>query len=274
MSLKTSLQRLLARAARQRRIREWILGLRGRILGGRGVYQRRPPFDRELGIDASGTEPAYLLGLAAPGDYSKAIGYLGVVPSVLRAALMDIPDPASRGFVDLGCGKGRALAMATEWPFQRILGIELSPELARIARRNAECVRKSHPERTPIEVIEGDATAPSLPEGALAIYFYHPFGEALIAKLVDALARAAETRDLVISYVNPVYAHVFDARPVFRRWAARSLPIADEDRPFCEGDHELLLMWRAGPIADFAPRPGADRQLVVTEPGLRVEFAP
>ena len=31
-------------------------------------------------------------------------------------------------FIDVGCGKGRALLLASEFPFRRIVGVELSPE--------------------------------------------------------------------------------------------------------------------------------------------------
>jgi hypothetical protein len=39
-------------------------------------------------------------------------------------------------FIDLGSGKGRALLLASEFPFRRIVGIELLPELHTIAKQN------------------------------------------------------------------------------------------------------------------------------------------
>jgi len=43
-------------------------------------------------------------------------------------------------FIDIGSGKGRALLMAAEYPFRRIVGVELLPELHAIARENiAKC---------------------------------------------------------------------------------------------------------------------------------------
>ncbi len=39
-------------------------------------------------------------------------------------------------FVDFGFGKGTALLLATEFPFKRIIGVEFSPELHRIAEEN------------------------------------------------------------------------------------------------------------------------------------------
>jgi predicted RNA methylase len=41
-------------------------------------------------------------------------------------------------FVDIGSGKGRALIIAAEYAFKRIIGVEYSPSLATICRRNLE----------------------------------------------------------------------------------------------------------------------------------------
>ena len=39
-------------------------------------------------------------------------------------------------FIDVGSGKGRVLLMAADYPFRRILGIELLPALNRVAQEN------------------------------------------------------------------------------------------------------------------------------------------
>src|SRR5689334_6318907 len=39
-------------------------------------------------------------------------------------------------FIDLGSGKGRTLMMASDYPFRRIFGLELLPDLDRIAQEN------------------------------------------------------------------------------------------------------------------------------------------
>src|ERR1700754_2580229 len=41
-------------------------------------------------------------------------------------------------FVDLGSGKGRALLLASRFPFRRIVGVEIAPELSRVAAANIE----------------------------------------------------------------------------------------------------------------------------------------
>ena len=39
-------------------------------------------------------------------------------------------------FLDIGSGKGRALLLAAEYPFRRIVGVELMPELNSMAEEN------------------------------------------------------------------------------------------------------------------------------------------
>ena len=39
-------------------------------------------------------------------------------------------------FIDIGSGKGRALLLAADYPFRRILGLELLPGLYRVAQQN------------------------------------------------------------------------------------------------------------------------------------------
>jgi SAM-dependent methyltransferase len=70
-------------------------------------------------------------------------------------------------FVDIGCGKGRALIVASEFPFQRIVGVDHSPELVTFARRNA-------PSAT---LVVGDATTYCFEQHPTVVFFYNPFRE-------------------------------------------------------------------------------------------------
>jgi hypothetical protein len=76
-----------------------------------------------------------------------------------RRAPSDQSAPGYRGFLlyYLGCGKGRANIVASEFPFKRIVGIELSHALVEVARTNAETIHKAMPARTKIKIIEGNA---------------------------------------------------------------------------------------------------------------------
>jgi SAM-dependent methyltransferase len=78
-------------------------------------------------------------------------------------------------FVDIGCGKGRVLLSALEFPFRQIIGIELSSTLAKIAEKNLGTARLFTRRALSSEVICGDATEFVTPKGPLIVFFYNPF---------------------------------------------------------------------------------------------------
>ena len=194
-------------------------GLRGLARATRnfaaGYYQRwlDARFDRKYGIDTLGVN----LDLAALGvgaeHLAEANGYEAVqIPmfgAMMRAAGID---PRGYAFVDFGCGKGRALVLAAEWGFRRIIGVELAPALYHAARGNIDAYRRRRPRASPIEVRCGDAAELPIPEGDALLYFYNPFGEGVMRKVAANIGRAyrAAPRNLVIVYRNPVHLRAFD----------------------------------------------------------------
>ncbi len=74
------------------------------------------------------------------GDENQ--GYMGTNPKHFEAMLHQLPiDRSTYSFVDLRCGKGTALFLASEAGFRRVIGVELVPDLLDAARRNVERVR-------------------------------------------------------------------------------------------------------------------------------------
>lgn len=198
---------------------------------GRHHPAMRPhPLDISYGTTTNGMYPPWQIRSGDAADAHSTI-YLGCQPSCLRAALKAIPSFQDRSFVDLGCGKGRALIVASELPFQRIVGVELSPGLAAIARSNAKIVRKKHPQRTAIEIVQGDATGMPLPEGNLVVFSYHSFGIRMVRRMLDRIeeAVAGSNREIFLIYENPVHGDVVDNRSGFSRWYCGMVPCdADE----------------------------------------------
>ncbi len=142
------------------------------------------PFDLEHGTDTGGWISGGDLAASTLSALYTTI-YLGIAPSALRAALA--ASPIARGdltFVDIGCGKGRALLIAAEFPFRRLLGVELAPELCAIANANLAL----NPDWTSrISVTNGDATTFVYPEGPLFIFLYTPFLLPLVRRFMANL---------------------------------------------------------------------------------------
>jgi len=122
-------------------------------------------------------------------------------------------------FVDFGCGMGRALLFASTLPFREIIGVELSPSLAQVARRNLTAYYAATGKTSPLWRVEtADARTFDIPPEASVFYFFNPFDAAVLAAVADrliTLARRAQ-RELLILYVKPEHEDVFGSRGFVR----------------------------------------------------------
>ena len=180
-------------------------------------WNRKHPFDRANGTDTSGMVPVSDLSLSETAS-AHAVCYAGSQPSIVRYSLAVLPPLDRFNFVALGCGKGRVLVVASEFPFVDIVGVELSSTLIGIARANAKIVSRNFPTRPEIRVVESDAASYLLPAGDLVLYLYHPFGEPVVAKVVQALEAAIASqrlRQVFVVYYNPLRVIVSTPRRPF-----------------------------------------------------------
>lgn len=239
----------------------------------RDPWMRTHPFDQDYGTKTSGSVPAWLLNSGQEADAHITV-YAGCQPSCLRHALSVIPQPERRSFVDFGCGKGRALIVASELPFRRIVGIESAPALVAIARSNARIVRRRNPRRTAIEIVQGDATATPLPDGDLVIFQYHSFGSDVVARMLAAITDAvAQTgREVFLVYENPVHGGLIDAHPQFTRWYCRTVACDPSEIGFAPDDADTIVIWRLGG-ADRPVAADAQTPIVVTQIGWKAVLA-
>jgi SAM-dependent methyltransferase len=129
------------------------------------------------------------------------------------------PNWADFTFVDLGSGKGRTLLMAADYPFRRIVGVELLPSLHQIAQENLSRYKADSQKCFALETICGDATTFSLPEEPLVIYLFNPFPEAGLRRVVSNLEQTlrARPRPVYMLYHNPLLEPVLAASTVLHR---------------------------------------------------------
>jgi len=122
-------------------------------------------------------------------------------------------------FIDIGSGKGRALLLASEFPFRRIVGIELLPELNQIAEENIRKFANAQGRALPLEAICGDATEFEFPDEPLVIYFFHPLTEAGFRKVLSNLQSSLRRhpRPVQIVYANPLFEMLLAGTPEFKK---------------------------------------------------------
>lgn len=153
--------KLKRRASRRQRLREWWYDLRHRA-------------------DTRGFIRADVFGFSP----SRVRAYVGTPWELAQTVFERVGVSAHDVFVDYGCGKGRMLLIARRYPFRRIVGVELIPELAAVARSNARSNDR-------IEVVEADASRWDLPVDATVLYAFNPFGSDV---WVEVLQRIGESQ--------------------------------------------------------------------------------
>ncbi len=111
-------------------------------------------------------------------------------------------------FVDLGSGKGRTLLMAADYPFAKIVGAEIIPELHAIALENIAKYRGEQQKCFAIEAWPGDAREFPLPAGPKVIYLFNPFPADVLRAMLERVRLAAQDETYVV-YHNLVELDVF-----------------------------------------------------------------
>jgi len=111
--------------------------------------------------------------------------------------------------------------MASDYPFQRIIGVELLPALNRIAKENLALYKSDSQRCFAIDSVCTDATSFPLPRSPLVLYLFNPFPEIplrrVLAHITDCLHQQ-ETPAYVL-YHNPEQEHVLAENPNFMRIA-------------------------------------------------------
>lgn len=213
------------------------------------------PFDVKYGTDTGGyLSPEDLV----TGQTNDALnyGYSAIAPSVFREAsrrwLATLPAVSGRieaySFVDLGAGKGRAMLLAAEMPFRKVIGVELNLHLAGIAQRNAARWRRAARSKANIRVVQEDAAKFQWPRAPLLVYLYNPFNCSLVAKMAEKLAAAVSPGPGLIDilYVNPTCTDALTSQGRFiHLWTVRiQMEEADQKADPYGTDSDLVSAFR------------------------------
>lgn len=169
-------------------------------------YLGEATFDLRHRVDTGGIVTRKALSTLMPctGDTP---GYRGVRPDVLMRCLEQLPlHTRDFSFVDCGSGKGRAMLIASMFPFKRLFGVEYCAEFNSIARQNWRKFRpRSHRLCPDAEFITGDAGTFAFPSEPFVLFLYNPFGPTVMTQILTNLrgSLAMQPRRMYCVYVRP-----------------------------------------------------------------------
>lgn len=117
----------------------------------------------------------------------------------LKRVLDDLVIQPGEAALDIGCAKGSAMRDLARLPFSRVDGLELSPELAAIARRNFAKLKEQR-----VHVYCTDARQFTGYGDYTIFYLYNPFPPAILEQVLRALmAQTPAGAERVVIYNNP-----------------------------------------------------------------------
>jgi len=160
--------------------------------------------EKKYGIHTTGADELH--SLEAKGvDISHATIYMPASYDMLETVFAEIKKYKLSHFLDIGCGKGRAMCVAAHYNFEKLTGIDFSKELCSEAKANLGSVKKNRP-LISYNIINNDAFYYEIPGSVDCIFLFNPFDEMIMSGVIENIDISLEKnpRNLYIIYLNPL----------------------------------------------------------------------
>jgi len=161
--------------------------------------------EKKYGITTTGADE--LKSLEAKGiDTEHATIYMPVSYDILETVFEQVPAGANQHFLDIGCGKGRAMCVAAHKGFTSLTGIDFSKEFCAAAAANLSITRQKFPGLR-YSVINNDAFYFEIPPDVDVIFMFNPFDEIIMDGVAENILESFEMqpRKITLIYANPLH---------------------------------------------------------------------
>jgi SAM-dependent methyltransferase len=177
------------------------------------IEERTEAFDARFGTD---TAAPFFGREQKPATHF----YVATTASLIYEILNSLALPANTfAFVDMGSGKGRALLVASEFSFTKIVGIELSPQLHRIAGENIKRYSPASQQCTAFQLHCMNVVDYVYGPEPLVLFLFDPFGRETLRRVIANLERSLSTRPrkAYVVYVYPQFEEELQNSRVLRK---------------------------------------------------------
>ncbi len=116
----------------------------------------------------------------------------------------------NKNFTDFGCGKGRAMIVASHYGFRIITGIDFAKALCLMAEKNIQNT-KSLFSSTKFDIICDDVVNYKIQKDQTVFFFFNPFDEVVMLAVVKNILSSLKEKErkIYIMYANPVHKEIF-----------------------------------------------------------------
>ena len=164
--------------------------------------------EKKYNIDSTGADS--LIGLEKKGiDITHATIYMPVSYDLLENFFTETKIKSYNHFIDIGCGKGRAMCVAAAFGVIKISGIELSKELFLDAKKNLAAYKERYPSVN-FNINNNDAFYFDIEDDVDCIFMFNPFDETIMNAVMENIEISLDSnpRVMTIIYINPMEKHV------------------------------------------------------------------
>ena len=166
---------------------------------------RSRAFDRRHRVETAREEHLKEIGVA-PDDANRGNNVYRVTWGwLIKKAIAQLDIDLTRyTFIDYGSGKGKAMLVASDNPFKKIIGLEYAERLHSIAAANCRTYSSPNQQCHSLEQVLGDALEYTPPPGPIICFMCNPF-DGLTLRTVFNKWRAryeAGEREIRILYLN------------------------------------------------------------------------
>lgn len=157
------------------------------------------------------TRPAELNTLTiVNGDIQQGSRYEAVNYYILEQLLGRVTQLIEpQNFVDLGCGKGRAMVVAAHYGFTAIKGVDFAAEVCELAEENMRTVATAFPIR--FQVLNEDVLNYNITENDTVFFMFNPFNKEVLVQFLEKVetSLAKHPRIIHFLYASPRFVEVF-----------------------------------------------------------------
>jgi 16S rRNA G966 N2-methylase RsmD len=161
--------------------------------------------EKIFGITTTGADE--LRSLEKKGiDIDHATIYMPASYDILEDVFQQIQIKGDSHFLDIGCGKGRAMCVAASRGFNKVTGIDFSKAFCKAAEANLD-ITKQKISGLQYKVINNDAFYFEIPNDVDCIFMFNPFDEIIMDGVAENILESFEMapRPITLIYSNPLH---------------------------------------------------------------------
>ncbi len=165
--------------------------------------------EKKYNINTTGADA--LKKLSKKGiDITHATIYMPISYLLLEEIFRQLPSTSKKHFLDIGCGKGRAVCVAAHHGYTKITGLDFSKQLCEDALTNLQNTKKELPS-IQYEIITKDAINFEIPADVDCIFLFNPFDVVIMTAVVSNIMESVKEypREITVAYANPLYEGIF-----------------------------------------------------------------